>query len=206
MLFLFHSLFLFPLPACGLFFNFHFIKLLYWIIFFFTTFKKYFPTVIPLAMCVCVCAQSCPTLCDPMDCAHQAPLCMEFSQQEYWGGLPFPLPGNLSYPGIKFASSVSPALTGRFFNTEPPGELHHWQYTSLTAIYLHAILYLSMCRFKKLTAVYFHFCSLSLWAIVDIILFYIFYKHRVNLYYFYFIQFSFNAIKNEKNVLCLLSS
>ena len=32
--------------------------------------------------------QSCPTLCDPMDCtvAHQAPLSMEFSRQEYWSG------------------------------------------------------------------------------------------------------------------------
>ena len=28
--------------------------------------------------------QSCPTFCDPMD--HQAPLSMEFSRQEYWGG------------------------------------------------------------------------------------------------------------------------
>ena len=36
-------------------------------------------------------AQSCPTLCDPMDyIAHQAPQSMEFSRQEYWSGLPFP--------------------------------------------------------------------------------------------------------------------
>ena len=27
--------------------------------------------------------QSCPTLCDPMDCSHQTPLSMEFSSQEY---------------------------------------------------------------------------------------------------------------------------
>ena len=39
-------------------------------------------------------AQSCPTLCDPMNCvARQAPLSMEFSRQEYWSGLPFPSPG-----------------------------------------------------------------------------------------------------------------
>ena len=37
--------------------------------------------------------QLCPTLCDPMDyTAHQAPLSMEFSRQEYWSGLPFPSP------------------------------------------------------------------------------------------------------------------
>ena len=34
--------------------------------------------------------QSCPTLCDPVDCSHQAPPSMGFSRQEYWSGLPFP--------------------------------------------------------------------------------------------------------------------
>ena len=52
---------------------------------------------------VCVfAAQSCSTLCDPMDyIACQAPLSMEFSRQEYWSGLPFPSPGDLSDPGIE---------------------------------------------------------------------------------------------------------
>ena len=68
------------------------------------------------------CAQSCLTLCDPMDGAHQAPLSMEFSRQEYWRGLPFPLPGDLSNPGIKLWSPGSPGLTGRFFITAPPGQ------------------------------------------------------------------------------------
>ena len=36
-------------------------------------------------------AQSCPTLCDPVDCvAHQAPPSMGFSRQEYWSGVPLP--------------------------------------------------------------------------------------------------------------------
>ena len=34
-------------------------------------------------------AQSCPTLATPWTVAHQAPLFMEFSRQEYWSGLPF---------------------------------------------------------------------------------------------------------------------
>ena len=34
--------------------------------------------------------QLCPTLCDPMDLAHQAPLSVGFSRQEYWSGLSFP--------------------------------------------------------------------------------------------------------------------
>ena len=33
--------------------------------------------------------------------AHQAPLSMEFSRQEYWSGLSFPPPGDLFDPGIK---------------------------------------------------------------------------------------------------------
>ena len=47
--------------------------------------------------------------------AHQAPVSMEFSRKEYWGGLPFPTPGNLPDPGIEPASIVSPALAGDFF-------------------------------------------------------------------------------------------
>ena len=33
--------------------------------------------------------QSCPTLCDPIDAAHQAPPSLGFSRQEHWSGLPF---------------------------------------------------------------------------------------------------------------------
>ena len=39
--------------------------------------------------------------------AHQAPLSMEFSRQEYWSGLSFPSPGDFPNPGIK---PRSPAL------------------------------------------------------------------------------------------------
>ena len=61
--------------------------------------------------------QSCPTLCDPTDSSHQAPLSLGFSRQEHWSGLPFPTPGYLPDPGIK-----SPALAGRLFTTDPPGK------------------------------------------------------------------------------------
>ena len=37
----------------------------------------------------------------PWIVAHQVPLSMEFSRHEYWGGLPFPSPGDLPNPGIK---------------------------------------------------------------------------------------------------------
>ena len=44
--------------------------------------------------------------------AHQAPLSMEFSRQEYWSGVPLPTPGDLLDPGIKPESLVSSAVVG----------------------------------------------------------------------------------------------
>ena len=52
-------------------------------------------------------AQSCPTLCDPMNCSLPASPSMRFSRQGYWSGLPFPSPGDLLNPGIE---PGSPAL------------------------------------------------------------------------------------------------
>ena len=71
----------------------------------------------------CLVAQSHPTLCKPLTVAHQAPLSMEFSRQEYWSGLPFPLPGDLPNPGTEPKSPASPALTGEFFTTVPLGKI-----------------------------------------------------------------------------------
>ena len=50
--------------------------------------------------------------------AGQGPLSMGFSRQEYWRGLPFSTPGDLSHPGIKPTSLASPALAGRYFTTQ----------------------------------------------------------------------------------------
>ena len=57
----------------------------------------------------------------PWTVAHQAPLSMGFSRQEYWTGLPFPPPGDLPNPEIESVSLKSPALAGRFFTT-----IHQW--------------------------------------------------------------------------------
>ena len=46
----------------------------------------------------------------PETAAHQAPLSVGFSRQEYWSGLPGPLPGDLSDPGIEPAIPATPAL------------------------------------------------------------------------------------------------
>ena len=58
----------------------------------------------------------------PWTVARQAPLSMGFARQEYWSGLPFPPPGDLSDPGIVPASLVSPALAGEFFSNAPAGK------------------------------------------------------------------------------------
>ena len=42
--------------------------------------------------------------------AHQAPLSMGFSRQEYWNELPCPPAEDLTDPGFKPASPVAPAL------------------------------------------------------------------------------------------------
>ena len=55
----------------------------------------------------------------PWTVAHQAPLSMGFSRQEYWSGLPFPSPGDLPKPGIK---PRSPALQADALTSEPPGK------------------------------------------------------------------------------------
>ena len=57
-------------------------------------------------MCVLF-TQSCPTLCHPFTIAHQAPLSMGVSKQEYWSGLSFPSPGGLPDSGIETRSLAS---------------------------------------------------------------------------------------------------
>ena len=58
-------------------------------------------------------AQSCSTLCDPMDSS------MEFSRPEYWSGQPFPSPWDLPNPRIE---PRSPALWADSLPTEPQGK------------------------------------------------------------------------------------
>ena len=56
----------------------------------------------------------------PWTVAYQAPPSVGFSRQEYWSGLPFPSPGDLSNPG---SEPGSPALQADVLPSEPPGKL-----------------------------------------------------------------------------------
>ena len=58
----------------------------------------------------CIYAQSYPILCNPMHGSPPGPLSTGFSRQEYWSGLLFPPPGDITAPGIEPGSLMAPAL------------------------------------------------------------------------------------------------
>ena len=62
---------------------------------------------------VYACARVCLVSCSATrwTAAHQAPLSVGFSRQDYWGGLPFPSPGDLPDPEIKPGSPAGGFLT-----------------------------------------------------------------------------------------------
>ena len=63
--------------------------------------------------------------------AHQAPLSLEFYRQEYWSGLPFPSPGDLSNPRI---GSRSPTLQMDSLLSEPTGKSKNTGVSSLSLL------------------------------------------------------------------------
>ena len=69
----------------------------------------------------CEVTQSCPSVCNPMDCNYQAPPSMEFSRQEYWSGLPFPSPGEAFWPRDRTRVSHT---AGRCFTIWATREAH----------------------------------------------------------------------------------
>ena len=71
-------------------------------------------------MLACLVTQSFLILAAPWTVAHQAPLSMVFSRQEYWSGLPFPPPEDLPDQGL------NPGLQC----------LLHWQVGSLPQCHL----------------------------------------------------------------------
>ena len=69
-------------------------------------------------LCVCESLSHVQLLVTPWNIAHQASLPTESSRQEYWSGLPFPLPGVLPDPGME---TGSPTLQADSLPSEPPG-------------------------------------------------------------------------------------
>ena len=58
----------------------------------------------------------------PWAVVRQAPLSMEFSRHEYYGGLPCPPLGDLPYPGIEPVSLKFPTLAGKSVATSATWE------------------------------------------------------------------------------------
>ena len=74
----------------------------------------------PQCVCVCIVAQSCPTLCDPMDYSPTGSSVHGILQARIleWVAIPF-WPGDLPNPGTKLESS---ALQADSLPAEPPGK------------------------------------------------------------------------------------
>ena len=66
----------------------------------------------------------------PWTVAHQAPLSMEFSRQEYWSGVPFPSSGDLPDPGIE---PESPPLWADSLPAEPPTSLYTFKQSAVNS-------------------------------------------------------------------------
>ena len=86
------------------------------------------------------CVQSCPAVCDPMNCSLPGSSVHGILRQEYWSGLPLPIPEDLPNPGITPKSLVSPALVNGFFTPASPGKpllgctkSQLWHFRSLVA-------------------------------------------------------------------------
>ena len=117
---------------------FSILKLLFWSVFLtLLEIRQFF--FVPIAVGTCLqysryngiavalaCAQSlqlCPALCTPWTVAHQAPLAIGFSWQEYWSGLPCPPPGDLLNSRIEPRSSVSSSLQANSLPLSHQGNL-----------------------------------------------------------------------------------
>ena len=108
-------------------------------------------------MCVLV-VQSCLTLWDPMDCACQAPLSMEFSRQEYWSGLPCPSSGDITSPGVK---PKSPALQADSLTSEPPGKPIYVNYIFIFPSPFPSLPFIQMITFHLSHSGFFFFSHLT---------------------------------------------
>ena len=93
-------------------------------------------------------AQSCPTLCGPMDCSPPGFSIHGISQQEYWNGLPFPTPGGHPNQGIEPTFLASPAFADRVFTTEPSRKPHIYIYGCICVyICMHIYVYVHIIFF-----------------------------------------------------------
>ena len=92
-------------------------------------------SIVSFDMCVCYVPSVMSDFVALRTVAHQAPLSLGFSRQEYWSRLPCPAPGGLPDPGTESMSLISPALAAGFFTSSTT-----WK--ALVIMYIMIISYL----------------------------------------------------------------
>ena len=93
----------------------------------------------------------------PWMVAHQAPLSLGFSRQEYWSRLPFPPPGHLSHPGIEPKSPASANWQADSFLLEPLGKQRIGVYKKTASI-----TPLLCAKHKHFTNIFYYFSHKTL--------------------------------------------
>ena len=93
-------------------------------------------------------AQSCLTLCDPVDCGLPGFSVQGIFQARVGSGSPFPSPGDLPDPGIE-PRSPADALP-----SEPPGKPRANDYTTKQCILLKGLFFLKLCTNDYVTTMY----------------------------------------------------
>ena len=115
-------------------------------------------------MCLSVCMLSCVQLfATPWTVACQTFLPMEFSRQEYWSRLPFPIPGDLPNQGLKPASLTSPALVGRFFTTSSTCRAHIYLSTHTHMLFYRLCSIMGHCKILDIVP-----CTIQWVFVVDL--------------------------------------
>ena len=95
--------------------------------------------------CMCCVLRCVQLFATPWTVAHQIPLSLEFSRQEYWSRLPFLSPGDLPNLGIK---PRSPALAHGSF-TIGTWILYHWHvhiWEAPICTCVHIYVYVYVCK------------------------------------------------------------
>ena len=77
--------------------------------------------ILPMHACMLSCFSHVPLFATPWTVACKAPLSMGFSRQEYWSGLPYPLPGDPPDSRIELSSPETPALQADSLLLSHPG-------------------------------------------------------------------------------------
>ena len=111
--------------------------------------------------CMLSCSNHVQLFAIPWTVAHQAPLSMGFSRQEYWSGLRCPPPGDLPDPGIEPTSLMPPAWQGGSLPLVTPGkpnDMSHFKKTTLALLIYAAAVSLDL-GFPEPSLPYFNLCS-----------------------------------------------